>query len=414
MSAGYEFPSLQVMPGETVEDAVKKLLGEYRRLFSAFSERSQSLLEAEKSLNQYQEQVVTLRSLEPTLRATEMALRACKTDLEGKRKEVADKERDMLKAQTMLGEHTTKHGRERHEFQTEIQRLKREHTDQLRNQQTISHNEKESLKSWHAEQIRQARTDENQRQQHEIGRLNQRLIDENWQWTAHVAGVRDDYEKRISNAQPEFDQLWREKEEVHNQQMSAERVKYDNMVAEYESRLSQLVVKAEEEQQRLRDQLQAEQDQLQEERKQHDLDMKKQEARLTQKHTHETLQLRTVNEELKQGLFQRKIFRGLRDRDLTSKFRVIMSQVQDIANLEWDSRRTQDWPFSEHQLLDVHRENTRKLKKQIVQNTLWVLLYNNVFASPFRVLGAEARDLDNDWIQIHAPSKSRITTVTRF
>jgi hypothetical protein len=185
------------------------------------------------------------------------------------------------------------------------------------------------------------------------------------------------------------------------------------MVADYEAQMSQSKINAEEEQRRLRSQVQIEQEKLQEDQKQHEIELKRQEARLTQKHTHETFQLRTVNEELKQGLFQRKHFKGLRDRDLTSQFRIIIGQVQDFANLEWDSRRTSDWPLSEHQLLDIHRENTRKLKKLIVQNTLWVLLHSYIFGSPFRILGAEGRDFDSDWAQIHAASKFRMATITR-
>jgi hypothetical protein len=180
MAAGYDVPGLRVFQGETVEDAMNRVPGEYRHLFNAFSQTSQTLAEAYESLNQYQAQTATLRSLEIKLHATENALRVCKIDLEYKRGEASDK-RDMLKTQTMLGEHNVKHRREKNDLQSRIQQLQREHTDQLRDQPTRFHEEKEDMKSWHAEQIRKGRTDAGQRQQHEIDRLNKQLTDERWQ-----------------------------------------------------------------------------------------------------------------------------------------------------------------------------------------------------------------------------------------
>jgi hypothetical protein len=354
------------------------------RFLDAYRRLSYNLQQASQSLYHYQGQAATWQTMETNLRAAENALRQSNTELEDKKREVLNKQRDMLKAQTMLGEQHAKHGREVNELQIKIQQLQRDHT----------------------EQIHKARSEDSQRQEHEISGLKQRLTDEHGKWTAHVAAVKAEHEKHISNAQPEFDRRWNEREEQLNQQMAAEREKYDESVAEHEMQISHLKTTAEEEQQRLHDQVQNEQKKLQEEQTRRANELKKQEAHLTQKHTHETLQLRTVNEELKQGLFQREHFKGLRDRDLTSKFRIIMGQVQDFANLEWDSRWALDWPCSEHQLLEIHRDNTRKLKKQIVQNTLWVLLYNHIFASPFRILGAEGRDLDSDWILIHTSGES--------
>jgi hypothetical protein len=164
----------------------------------------------------------------------------------------------MLKAQTMLGEQHAKHGRETNELKSRIQQLQRDHTDQLRVEQNKFHNETENLKSGHAEQIRKAQSEESQRQQHEINGLQQRLADEHRIWTAHVAAVKKEYKRRMEEAQPEFDRLWRAKEEEYIQRWTAEQKTYEIRAVDYEAQIAQLRVKADKPL-RLREHMQTEQ-----------------------------------------------------------------------------------------------------------------------------------------------------------
>jgi hypothetical protein len=97
VSAGYEFPTLQGVHGEQVEDAVETLLGEYRRLSDSSKHALQSLVETRDAIKQYQAQAATLKTIDAELLTT-------KNELEDTRREVSDKQRSMLKAQTMLGE----------------------------------------------------------------------------------------------------------------------------------------------------------------------------------------------------------------------------------------------------------------------------------------------------------------------
>ncbi|KAI4627402.1 uncharacterized protein J4E87_003965 [Alternaria ethzedia] len=266
-------------------------------------------------------------------------------------------------------------------------------------------------KACYEEQSRTARHEEKKRHEQEISSLKQQLAEEHWKWDAYLREVKDTYETRITKLEASFNEQMATESEKHSEQMRQEMERHEGSVKTYQSNIAQLKIDAEHEEQRLREQLQTEQEKLQEEQKRREKELKRQEAQLTHKHTHETLQLRTVNEELKQGLFQRQHFRGLKDRDVGNLFRSIAGQVQDFANVDWDSTRTSDWPFSEHQLLDIHRQNTRKLKKQIVQNTVWVLLHDRIFASPFKILGSEGEVLDREWVEIHTPSKSWIVAI---
>jgi hypothetical protein len=362
---------------------------------------SQFLKEARVSLHRYQEQSIILNAMRLDLQTTKNALRNSNTELDERKRELSEKGREIAK-----------HKRDLSHSEGRIQTLEFDHGNQMRTEQKRQYIEIEELKIRHEEQIRKARNEEKQHQEHEISILKQKLMDEDWRWKNHLRQVAEGYETRIREAQPDFERRAREKDEQHSLKLRFEQERYDKMVTDYQAQICQLKIDADEEKMQLRKEVQTEQAKLQEEQKRREKELKKQEAHLTQKHSDETFQLRSVNEELKQGLFQRQHFKGLRDRDLTSQFRIIVGQVQDFANLEWNSRRESDWPFTEYQLLEIHRSNIRKLKKQIIQNSLWVLLYNYIFRSPFRILGAEGRDLDNDWIQIHAAGKLCTSKIT--
>jgi len=317
----------------------------------------------------------------------------------------------MLKAQSMLGESNVRSDQEKRDWEREMEKLKYQHDSQMRNETQRMNSEVARNKARYEEQSRTARHEEKKRHEQEINSLKQQLSEERWSWDAHVREVKNTYETRIRDMEARFNEQMKNEYEKHCEQMRQEMERHEVTVTEYQANVAQLKLDTEHEARRLREQLQTEQDRLQEEQKRREKDLKRQEAKLTTKHTHETLQLRTVNEELKQGLFQRQHFRGLKDRDVANLFRSIAGQVQDFANVDWDSSRTSDWPFSEHQLLEIHRQNTRKLKKQIVQNTVWVLLYDWIFASPFKILGSEGEVLDREWVGIHTPSKSWIVAI---
>jgi chromosome segregation ATPase len=396
VSAGYEFPTLQGVHGEQVEDAVETLLGEYRRLSDSSKHALQSLVETRDAIKQYQAQAATLKTIDAELLTTKNALKKCHVELEDTRREVSDKQRSMLKAQTMLGEQRAKHGREMNELQSRIQQLQRDHTDQLRVEQNKFHNETENLKSGHAEQIRKAQSEESQRQQHEIKGLQQRLADEHGIWTAHVAAVKEEYKRRMEEAQPEFDRLWIAKEEEYIQRWMADRKTYEIKAVDYEVQIAQLRVKADETL-RLCGHMQTEHANLREEHKRREQDSREREAHLMQKHALEIYQLRSANEDLKLALLEQtrpqrpkdRNTKALRDRDLTAQFAAVTRQVQDFADLEWDESCEATWPFSNAQLSEIHEANTRKLKKAIIQNTLWILLYKHVFQTPFTIMGVE-------------------------
>ncbi|KAF2733042.1 hypothetical protein EJ04DRAFT_296406 [Polyplosphaeria fusca] len=104
-------------------------------------------------------------------------------------------------------------------------------------------------------------------------------------------------------------------------------------------------------------------------------------------------------EDLKTKLVARDHFKGLRDPELGTKFSQLARLIDEFARVRWDDGRQQSWPFSENELKKFDRENahTRMIKKQIIQNSLWIVLADEVFPMPFNCMGEEGRQADVEW-----------------
>ncbi|KAI4668537.1 uncharacterized protein J4E78_002364 [Alternaria triticimaculans] len=144
------------------------------------------------------------------------------------------------------------------------------------------------------------------------------------------------------------------------------------------SHLRHVKANADEERLRMRDEVRAKTTQFSEEQQRLRELLEKQNAELVEKHALEITQLRLANEELKQAFIDKaypqrtkaRSVKVMRYRDISTQFFSVVSQVQDFTNLEWDMRREVEWPFSNDQLLRIHKVNTRVLKKAILQNTI--------------------------------------------
>jgi len=85
------------------------------------------------------------------------------------------------------------------------------------------------------------------------------------------------------------------------------------------------------------------------------------------------------------------------DRELSQQFNDLASDIDNFSRVRWDNRRETTWPFPDR----VFRksENERRSKKHVIQNTFWVILYERIFCTPFRVLGTEGKLKEQDWIE---------------
>jgi len=102
-------------------------------------------------------------------------------------------------------------------------------------------------------------------------------------------------------------------------------------------------------------------------------------------------------EALKGAKVKRDHFKAMTDRDLVPRFKDIASEIDDFSRVRWDNRREATWPFPDKVLRES--ENERRSKQYVIQNTIWVILYERIFCTPFRVLGTEGKLMEQDWIE---------------
>ncbi|KAI9774838.1 MAG: hypothetical protein M1840_000054 [Geoglossum simile] len=101
-------------------------------------------------------------------------------------------------------------------------------------------------------------------------------------------------------------------------------------------------------------------------------------------------------ESLKGALVKGDRFKAMSDRELARRFQDLTSDVDAFARLRWDDGRVRTWPFPDKAFLSS--ENQRRDKQYLFQNTIWVILYEKIFFTPFRVLGKEGKSLEQRWM----------------
>jgi hypothetical protein len=116
-------------------------------------------------------------------------------------------------------------------------------------------------------------------------------------------------------------------------------------------------------------------------------------ARLLSDHADQQVRLKRDIEALNGVLLKRDDFKPLRDIDLSSLFSDLAIDIDHVARMSWKYDQT-DWT---NEILGQLAKNPRRLKKNMLQESLWSVLYDNIFYSPFRVLGEEGRSLETEW-----------------
>ena len=110
--------------------------------------------------------------------------------------------------------------------------------------------------------------------------------------------------------------------------------------------------------------------------------------------------LKETVEILKMELVRRDHFKAMSDRELANRFKEITDEVDDFSRYPWEKDRESSWPFPLHVVLSSEK-NERATKQEVMQNTLWVILYKKIFCTPFRVLGEEGKALELEWVKKH-------------
>jgi hypothetical protein len=123
-------------------------------------------------------------------------------------------------------------------------------------------------------------------------------------------------------------------------------------------------------------------------------EFKTKEAQLETAHTAEKKRLRRDIEAYSGFLLARDEFTPMSDNEIKGRFVELAQEIDALARLEWNPNQ-KAWT---NQVLQQLSENQRLLRKRILQDSVWVTLHENIFCSPFRVLGEEGRSLESQWI----------------
>lgn len=83
------------------------------------------------------------------------------------------------------------------------------------------------------------------------------------------------------------------------------------------------------------------------------------------------------------------------DEEIRQRFTELQQRVEGLSRLEWKQDRTM-WPESTIEHLS-HNLGPRLLKKAILQDTIWSVLFRAVFCNPFRMFGEEGLKLEQQW-----------------
>jgi hypothetical protein len=122
-------------------------------------------------------------------------------------------------------------------------------------------------------------------------------------------------------------------------------------------------------------------------------------SRLEKEREEEHRSLRGDIEALKGALIKRDHFKdfNMSGRDLSLRFQDLASEIDAFSRIRWDNERETTWPFPDK--VFRRSDNERRSKKHVIQNTLWAILYERIFCTPFRVLGSEGMLMERDWVE---------------
>jgi len=94
-------------------------------------------------------------------------------------------------------------------------------------------------------------------------------------------------------------------------------------------------------------------------------------------------QLRGNFEVLMGAMVNRDRFKIMSDRGFALGFQDLANEIDFFSRVRWDNKREVTWPFPDRAFRKV--ENERRSKQHVIQNTIWVILYERIFCTPFRV-----------------------------
>jgi hypothetical protein len=120
---------------------------------------------------------------------------------------------------------------------------------------------------------------------------------------------------------------------------------------------------------------------------------KAREVKLIKTHAQEIDRLKRDIQSRNKAFVSRDNFTPVTDGGLKATFFDLVREVDNLSRLKWAFNNS---PWTDDFLNQV-TDSPKRLQKQILQDTIWELFFENIFCSPFRVFGTEGNILETQW-----------------
>lgn len=253
----------------------------------------------------------------------------------------------------------------------------------------------------------------------DIDRIKNENSDNTWTLESKIRSLESDkkgMKARIDNVQSELQTQLQRKEQQHqtenietqNQyqaQIDSLRSDFTRQKKDLEHKMSEMIVTYESERDELarqsRDKASKLKKTFEEEKARLEGRLEEERQRLKGELEEQADRSRKDIETLNGALLKRDKFTPIADRELKDRFLHLDGEIENLARVDWKLNDT-DWRDG---VLSLSK-NPKKLKRYILQDELWAVLYETIFCSPFRVFGTEGRILETQWSDAF-PQKER-------
>jgi len=250
-----------------------------------------------------------------------------------------------------------------------------------------------------------------------VGELRAQLARKDTEWKTKWSHREEKYREETKGMEALHDRAmeesqteWKKKEETwqdtfnnidsqHQLELREQKAELESRISEQNRRYNNLKQTSEEEKARIRDDGER---RLRESEESHKAIIKSMQEEFETKLKETRKHLKNDNEKLKRALVQRDHVKGLTDPQLESLFQRLEIQLLDFSKMiRWDLKRQSKWPMSENALQEFVNSDgnsgPKRLKQHIILSCAWVLLFEKIFASPFKVFGEEGEALHRKW-----------------
>jgi hypothetical protein len=127
-------------------------------------------------------------------------------------------------------------------------------------------------------------------------------------------------------------------------------------------------------------------------------------------HAREVHKLRGDMASMSGIVFARDKFTPIPDQVLGEKFEALASDVEQLSIKQW---RTDQPLFADHVLRQI-TPNPDLMRRDILQDSIWWLLMDHIFCSPFRMFGKQGLTLEQQWNDTFGVGECNARTQSRI